>query len=53
MKLEKLIDKYRSKYLISQHESFTRLYLMNQFIKIMFLWNKKIVEIDTHVKLSE
>jgi len=36
MYLEKLIGEYRSKYLISQHGSFIRLYSMTIFIKINF-----------------
>jgi hypothetical protein len=36
MKLQKLRDKYRLRYLIAQHESFTLLCLMNLFIKINF-----------------
>ena len=34
MKLQKLRDKYILRYLIAQHKLFTRLCLMNLFIKI-------------------
>jgi len=44
---------YKSRYLISQDKIFTRLCLLNLFIKINFLLNQTIIKIDTHIKLSE
>jgi hypothetical protein len=41
-------DKCRSKYLTSQHELLTLLCLMNLFIKIRFLFNQIIIEIDIY-----
>jgi hypothetical protein len=51
--LKKLRDKYRLKYLISQDETFTLLYLLNLFIKIFFSFNQMIIKIDTDIKLIE
>jgi len=51
--LEKLRDKCRLKYLISQDEIFTLLCLLNLFIKIFFSFNQIIIKIDTDVKLIE
>jgi hypothetical protein len=35
-KIKKIRDKYKSRYLISQYELFTKLYSINLFIKIYF-----------------
>jgi hypothetical protein len=51
MYLEKSIGEYRSRYLIPQHGSFIQLCSMTIFIKIIFLFNKMIVKISTHIKL--
>jgi hypothetical protein len=51
--LEKLRDKCKLKYLISQDEKFTLLCLPNLFIKIFFSFNQMIIKIDTDVKLIE
>jgi len=45
IKLEKSNDKYRLRYLISWHETFTRLCLMTSFTKFNFLFNQIIIEI--------
>ena len=44
---------YKSRYLISQDEMFTWLCLLILLIKINFLFNQTIIEIDTHIKLNE
>jgi hypothetical protein len=51
--LKKLRDKYISRYLISKHEPYSKLYLMNLSIKINFLLNQMIIETDTHIKFIE
>jgi hypothetical protein len=33
------------------NETFTQLYLLNLFIKFIFLLNQMILKIDTHIKL--
>jgi hypothetical protein len=53
MYMKKSKSEYKSRYLISQYGSSTQLHLMTIFIKIIFLFNQMIVEIDTHIKLIE
>jgi hypothetical protein len=53
MYMKKSKSGYKSRYLISQHGPSTQLHLMTIFIKIIFLFNQMIVEIDTHMKLIE
>ena len=53
MYLEKSRGRYRSRYLILQHSSFTRLCSITLFIQINFLFNQIIVETDKHTKLIE
>jgi hypothetical protein len=48
MKIEKLRDIYRSKYLITQHELLTRLCLIPLFTTINFFINQTVIKIDTH-----
>jgi hypothetical protein len=52
-KLEKSKDKYKSRYLILQYRSCTWLCLMTLFIKIKFLFNQTIIEINKHMKEIE
>jgi hypothetical protein len=51
MLLKKSKDECKLRYVISQHGLFTRLCSMTLFVKINFLYNQMIVEIDTHIKL--
>ena len=48
MKNEQLKGKYRPRYLTSQLEPLTRLYLMTLFTKINFLFNQAIIKIDAY-----
>jgi hypothetical protein len=47
-KLKKSRDIYKLRYLSSQDGIFTWLYLLNLCIKLYFLFNQTIIEIDTH-----
>jgi hypothetical protein len=44
---------YRSRYLILQEGAFTLLYLLNFFIKIIFVFNQAIIEIEIQIKMIE
>jgi len=50
-KLEKSRYRCISKYLILKHGIFTQLFLLNLFIKIIFLFKKMIIEIKAQIKL--
>jgi len=51
--MKKLRDKYKSGYLILQDDIFTRLCLLNLFIKIIFVFKQIIIEIDIQIKLNK
>ena len=46
-------DRYRSRYLISQHGTFIQLYLLNLLNKNIFLLNQMITKLNTCLKLFE
>jgi hypothetical protein len=52
MKIEKLRNIYKLKYLILQHGPLTWLCVMNLFIKIKFLFYQKTIK-KTHLRLVE
>jgi len=51
--MKKSKHRCRSRYLILQHDIFTRMCLMTLLIKIILLFNQMIVEVDMHLKLIE
>ena len=51
--MEKLRDRYRSRYLILKTEIFTQFCLLNLFINIIFLFKQMIIKIETQIKLIE
>jgi hypothetical protein len=51
--MEKLRDRYRSRYLILKTKIFTQLCLLNLFINIIFLFKQMIIKIETQIKLIE
>jgi hypothetical protein len=53
MKLKKSRDRFRLRFLISQDRTFSQLYLLNCFMKIIFLFNQMIIKIYAHIKLIE